>query len=549
MSLIPGTDQEPGFSVTSYTTETEKEVDGLYRQMYEETLSVDQVIAMLQRFKASKNPREHEIFACMLHFLFDEFRFFNTYPPPQLALTAFLFGSLIEYSLVDYIPLGIAIRYILDALNCPPDSNLFKFAIMALARFETRLPEWQPLCQALLQIPHLAEARPDLVSNIRLILNDPDAQSAPPQSSAVVESLQNAFTTIQVDPLPDDILVEPSEETSDKILFVINNLVSSNLKVKVAEIKEKLDDSLLPWLAKYLVGQRVSIEPNNHELYREFIITLGNKTMWTYVIHETLTRAIVILNAESTQKSTQERATLKNFGSWLGSITLRRDKPILHKNMAFKDFLLEGFDSNRLIVAIPFVCKILEGAAKSRVFQPPNPWLMGIINLLAELYHFAELKLNLKFEIEVLCKTLKLDLDKIEPTTILRNRPLLEQMPEYMPGMDDLPMGAYDPSSGLLPDTQVISIASGEIDSQRVTTQHVEAALSTLQQTVVISHQLSPLNTEPAFKRAVIQAVDRTVREVWEHIFCLAVVVLNAAILDHNSRRRALRHHRRYFNP
>lgn len=72
--------------------------------------------------------------------------------------------------------------------------------------------------------------------------------------------------------------------------------------------------------------------------------------------------------------------------------------------------LIEGYDSNRLIVVIPFVCKVLEQVKNSRVFQPPNPWLMAIMRLLAELYHFAELKLNLKFEVEVLCKNIRLDI-------------------------------------------------------------------------------------------------------------------------------------------
>lgn len=34
---------------------------------------------------------------------------------------------------------------------------------------------------------------------------------------------------------------------------------------------------------------------------------------------------------------------------------------------------------------------------------------MGILRLLVELYQFADLKLNLKFEIEVLCKSLNID--------------------------------------------------------------------------------------------------------------------------------------------
>jgi len=71
---------------------------------------------------------------------------------------------------------------------------------------------------------------------------------------------------------------------------------------------------------------------------------------------------------------------------------------------------LEGYDTQRLIVVIPFVCKVLEQCSRSSVFKPPNPWLVAILRLMVELYEFAELKLNLKFEIEVLCKTLSLDL-------------------------------------------------------------------------------------------------------------------------------------------
>jgi CCR4-NOT transcription complex subunit 1 len=46
---------------------------------------------------------------------------------------------------------------------------------------------------------------------------------------------------------------------------------------------------------------------------------------------------------------------------------------------------------------------------------------MAVVSLLAELYHFAELKLNLKFGIEVLRKGLDIDLDAVEATTALRN--------------------------------------------------------------------------------------------------------------------------------
>ena len=53
---------------------------------------------------------------------------------------------------------------------------------------------------------------------------------------------------------------------------------------------------------------------------------------------------------------------------------------------------------------------------------------MGIMNLLAELHQEHDLKLNLKFEIEVLCKTLNLELHSLQPGNLLKDYDKLNQM-------------------------------------------------------------------------------------------------------------------------
>merc|ERR1719210_2632064 len=58
---------------------------------------------------------------------------------------------------------------------------------------------------------------------------------------------------------------------------------------------------------------------------------------------------------------------------------------------------------------VPFVAKVVESCAKSRVFRHPNPWTTGNLNL------------NLKFEIEVLCKALGLELTSLTPGTLLKD--------------------------------------------------------------------------------------------------------------------------------
>jgi hypothetical protein len=47
------------------------------------------------------------------------------------------------------------------------------------------------------------------------------------------------------------------------------------------------------------------------------------------------------------------------------------------------------------------ILQILEPCQSSLAYQPPNPWTMGILGLLAEIYALPNLKMNLKFDIEV----------------------------------------------------------------------------------------------------------------------------------------------------
>jgi CCR4-NOT transcription complex subunit 1 len=70
---------------------------------------------MLKRFKTSGNGKENEIFACMVHNLFVEYRFFAKYPEKELRITGILFGALIQEQLVSSLSLGIALRYVLEA--------------------------------------------------------------------------------------------------------------------------------------------------------------------------------------------------------------------------------------------------------------------------------------------------------------------------------------------------------------------------------------------------------------------------------------------------
>ncbi|RUP46545.1 hypothetical protein BC936DRAFT_146826 [Jimgerdemannia flammicorona] len=507
MNVRSGGDSNSTGGEVSFSEDVEEEANSYYEQIYRGDMSIEHMIDLLQRFKNSNVPREQDVFACMIHNLFDEYRFFPKYPEKELAITGVLFGSLIQYQLVSYIPLGIALRYVLDALRQPAGSKMFGFGVQALLQFQSRLPEWPQYCSHLLQIPQLQQAHPEIVRYIQSTLQGNGGQSPDPSAPPVADSLspkvevpeeapvketKPVFTALNVDTLlanADQVNFEiPNESVQDKILFIINNVAQANLEAKTAELRDILGETAYQWFSHYLVVKRASIEPNYHQLYLLLLEALESQQLYRHVLHETYTNIKILLNGEKTVQSSSERALLKNLGSWLGGMTVARNKPIKHKNIAFKvnvnqydtrdsdmvvndmvvkrahltyELLIEGYDNNRLIVVIPFVCKVLEQCSKSKVFKPPNPWLMAILRLLVELYLYADLKLNLKFEIEVLCKSLSLELNgryfikdqpaEIEPTTILKNRPPKELVaetsaliPDTIPRVGE---GGYAPSA------------------------------------------------------------------------------------------------------
>jgi CCR4-NOT transcription complex subunit 1 len=66
-----------------------------------------------------------------------------------------------------------------------------------------------------------------------------------------------------------------------------------------------------------------------------------------------------------------------------------------------------------MIAVLPFVGKILEATKDSKSYRPSNPWVMAIMSLLAEIYGLDRLKLNLKFEIEMVFRTLGLQVRRL----------------------------------------------------------------------------------------------------------------------------------------
>ncbi|XP_040017498.1 CCR4-NOT transcription complex subunit 1 isoform X1 [Gasterosteus aculeatus] len=618
-----------------FSKEIDDEANSYFQRIYNHpphpTMSVDEVLEMLQRFKDSTIKREREVFNCMLRNLFEEYRFFPQYPDKELHITACLFGGIIEKGLVTYMALGLALRYVLEALRKPYGSKMYYFGIAALDRFKNRLKDYPQYCQHLASIAHFLQFPHHLQECVQYIeygqqSRDPpvkmqgsittpgslalaqvQAQSQQPgvpkapqpgQPSTLVTTTTTTSTatktptitrptpstfkkdvppsinTTNIDTLlvatdQTERIVEPPENVQEKIAFIFNNLSQSNMTQKVEELKETVKEEFMPWVSQYLVMKRVSIEPNFHGLYSNFLDTLKNPEFVKMVLNETYRNIKVLLTSDKAAANFSDRSLLKNLGHWLGMITLAKNKPILYTDLEVKSLLLEAYikGQQELLYVVPFVAKVLESSLRSMVFRPQNPWTMAIMNVLAELHQEHDLKLNLKFEIEVLCKNLSLDINDLKPGTLLKDKDKLKSLEEQLsapkkeakPPEEMLPVStagdfvpfAAPPSTPAA--TTPACTTTGPPTPQFSYHDINVYALAGLAPHININVNISLLQAHPQLKQCVRQSVERAVQELVHPVVdrsikiamttCEQIIRKDFALDSEESRMRVAAHH------
>ncbi|VVC37742.1 CCR4-NOT transcription complex subunit 1, CAF1-binding domain, partial [Cinara cedri] len=107
------------------------------------------------------------------------------------------------------------------------------------------------------------------------------------------------------------------------------------------------------------------------------------------------------------------RKTLNNLGSWYGMMTIAKNKPISTSFEDLKTLLIKAYQGgeDKLMNTLLLVTRILETCAYSTVFNTTSPWTLDVLYCLSDLYRQPNLKLKFQFEIKILCKRLKVELE------------------------------------------------------------------------------------------------------------------------------------------
>lgn len=547
-----------------------------------------------------------DTYTCLLRNLFEEYSFFQQYPDKELILTATLFGGIIDlgFSRIEagqnsgYMALGFALRLVLDSLKKHfIYSKMFLFGVTALNHFRTKLKDCPQYCSSLMSfspyndIPqllkeyiHFGSRAMDIPQNI-LNLCPPfippltKTTTITPSTTITITATSTTTTTTttisashgvisrppgttvrnsianatNIDTLlanregTDNILVPP-ESLQDKVFFIFNNLSQANMDTKAAEMCEQVSDEMMPWVAQYLVMKRASTESNFHTLYANFIEQLKRRFFVQMVIDETFRNIKVLLRSDKGVANFSDRTLLKNLGHWLGMLLIAKNKPVLHLDLDVKSLIYEAYckGADELLYVIPFIAKILESTAKSMVFRPPNPWTIGIMNVLGELHKEHDLKLNLKFEIEVLCKNLQIDINDLEPSNYLKDPSIAQELEHQLSPLNKAPpkdhltnfstipalnigeMIEENLEINMPPPSSMVPTPSNTLPDMPPATQVWYQDINTvtsLTNYMVINEQISLLQLQPQLKQYVRPAIERAIQELLSPVIERAITI------------------------
>ncbi|XP_058104447.1 uncharacterized protein LOC131248268 isoform X2 [Magnolia sinica] len=332
----------------------------------------------------------------------------------------------------------------------------------------------------------------------------------------------------------DTPLEVPAVEVQEKISFMVNNISSANIDSKAKEFIGILEEQHYPWFAQYMVMKRASIEPNFHDLYLEFIDKVNSRLLNKEIMNASYENCKVLLRSELIKSSSEERSLFRNLGSWLGKFTIGRNQVLLAREIDLKALIIKAYEKGLMIAVIPFTSKILGQCQSSLAYQPPNSWTMAILSLLAEIYALPNLKMNLKFDIEVLFRNLCVDMKDVKPSSLLKDRVReIEGNPDFSKkdtGASQPPMVA-EANSGM-----VSSLSQVEVQAEHTNPSHSCGHYNGLSQStpsrsplfatqhltpipnigihVVVNQKLGALGRQLQFQRIVAAAVEKAILEI-----------------------------------
>lgn len=438
--------------------EIDKEAEKILSSMFEGELSVDNVIEKLVAYNNSKNQKENEKYISLLRCIFDEYKFYKSYPEKQIKIIGELFGKIINSQVIEGILLTIALKFVLEGIKTEK-GIMYMFGTIALNQFIENISLWPNVMNSLLEIPQIKnekELYQKLLNQYNEYKNKEKGIASENSKESLMESddkyaeiatgidhyldkydkenakhydkLKNKLSgparsleDISKSKSNNENTNTISEENINKIKLIFNSTKVNNIQDKVKELKLVLkDENIIKWFCQYfikyqLITDNIPLFPKFYELFEQ----LKNKTVHKEIIKNlvTMINKHININTDSITEEKKSKEILECYGKWLGEYKISKDRPILAKDLDFRTLIIYSCENGKLHLSIPFICSILKYAPNSKVFKDTNPWISSILNLLAELWGNENVNNSVKNEIKNLFKVFKKEVSNCVPKT------------------------------------------------------------------------------------------------------------------------------------
>jgi hypothetical protein len=147
-----------------------------------------------------------------------------------------------------------------------------------------------------------------------------------------------------------------------------------------------LEGETCHWLAHMTFFRKVvkATAPKQVDLLADMIDKIKNRVFEVAITR--ITYAVLRAFFRLAGKSVNDKAIrqFRNAGSFLGRMTLARNRPVLINKLNLKAALVSSLSSARAELNLQVLLRVLEGGKSSIVFKDTNPWMSPLIALIRE---------------------------------------------------------------------------------------------------------------------------------------------------------------------
>ncbi|KAI8060469.1 CCR4-Not complex component, Not1-domain-containing protein [Gongronella butleri] len=436
----------------AYTPDTEQLARHCFDRLYKYEITPQELIDIMITCQRSDDMSRYEFYMCLTDTLLDETRFFDQYPDHELLITGEVLGLMVRHRLVEYGRLRLVLKTVLDAISRAGEAKLFPFGLQALMQFADRCVEWPQYLLVLTTVPGL-KSYAKLIARFKeqlwalheqhglaggtqqdaLRSSSPLHQLSSPSSpivsaattSAAMTTSSSSSSSLAARTTPVSELSAGSSGVRTTLMQHLDELTPGNVIHKATAMTALLLSPVAPigWLSEYMVIHIAATQPSRHDTLAQLLKAMDRPQLLDIITRDTYGTIQQWLKDAQTTPPHHPIAALQPkinaLATWLGKITLEKNKPIRHKSLSLKDLIIDAYDHHQLSIVIPFCCNVLSQGATSTVFKPPNPWMVSLLKLMAEVYWVDDLPITLKMNIERLFRDFQLAVIDLEPTTIL----------------------------------------------------------------------------------------------------------------------------------